>query len=114
MTDNEIHLKLSDIKIDNDNLDYIKATGEICGKLRWDLVKLFNSSNDLSWKRVGEEIPSKEMHNKQLLAKIDYNCGFIIVRWNDYDHKFIPNSNEDYSESIKQLITGISHWCELK
>lgn len=41
MTENEIHLKLSDVKIDNDNLDYIKATGEICGKLRWDLVKLF-------------------------------------------------------------------------
>lgn len=41
MTEAEIHLKLSKIKIDNDNLDYIKMTGELCGKLRWDLVKLF-------------------------------------------------------------------------
>lgn len=36
----EIHLKLSNIKIDNDNLDYIKATGELCGKLRWELVDM--------------------------------------------------------------------------
>lgn len=41
MNDKEVHLKLSEIKIDNDNLDYIKFTGEICGKLREDLVKLF-------------------------------------------------------------------------
>lgn len=41
MNEREVHLKLSDIKIDNDNLDYIKMTGEICGKLRDDLVKLF-------------------------------------------------------------------------
>jgi hypothetical protein len=41
MTEEEIHLKLSEVVIDNDNLDYIKLTGEICGKLRWDLVKLF-------------------------------------------------------------------------
>ena len=41
MTERDAHLKLSEIKIDNDNLDYIKMTGEICGKLRWDLVKLF-------------------------------------------------------------------------
>lgn len=38
----EIHLKLSEIVIDNDNLDYIKAQGEICGKLRDDLVKMFS------------------------------------------------------------------------
>lgn len=41
MNEREVHLKLSDVKIDNDNLDYIKMTGEICGKLRDDLVKLF-------------------------------------------------------------------------
>ncbi len=41
MTEQEVHLLLSDVKIDNDNLDYIKMTGEICGKLRFDLVKLF-------------------------------------------------------------------------
>lgn len=41
MTEKEVHLKLSNIPIDNDNLDYIKATGEICGKLRDDLVKVF-------------------------------------------------------------------------
>lgn len=41
MTEAEVHLLLSNVVIDNDNLDYIKATGEICGKLRWDLVKLF-------------------------------------------------------------------------
>ena len=41
MTEQEVHLLLSDVKLDNDNLDYIKATGEICGKLRWDLVKIF-------------------------------------------------------------------------
>ena len=41
MTEAEVHIKLSEIVIDNDNLDYIKETGEICGKLRWDLVKLF-------------------------------------------------------------------------
>jgi len=41
MTEREVHLELSNIKIDNDNLDYIKMTGEICGKLRDDLVKLF-------------------------------------------------------------------------
>jgi len=41
MTEQEVHLLLSDVKIDNDNLDYIKLTGEICGKLRWDLVNLF-------------------------------------------------------------------------
>ena len=41
MNKREIHLKLSEVEIDNDNLDYIKMTGEICGKLRWDLVKLF-------------------------------------------------------------------------
>ena len=42
MTKKEAHLKLSEIKIDNDNLDYIKSTGEICGKLRDDLVKLMS------------------------------------------------------------------------
>lgn len=36
---NKIHIMLSGIKIDNDNLDYIKLTGEICGNLRWDLVE---------------------------------------------------------------------------
>lgn len=36
---NKIHIMLSGIKIDNDNLDYIKSTGEICGNLRWDLVE---------------------------------------------------------------------------
>ncbi len=41
MTEAEVHLLLSKVVIDNDNLDYIKATGEICGKLRLDLVKLF-------------------------------------------------------------------------
>ena len=39
MTEQEVHLKLSEIKIDNDNLDYIKANEELCGKLRWDLVE---------------------------------------------------------------------------
>lgn len=42
MTEKEVHLKLSNIKIDNDNIDYIKMTGEITGKLRDDLVKLFS------------------------------------------------------------------------
>lgn len=41
----EVHLKLSDVEIDNDNLDYIKMTGEICGKLRDDLVKSFAIEN---------------------------------------------------------------------
>jgi len=41
MTEREVHLELSKIKIDDDNIDYIKKTGEICGKLRDDLVKLF-------------------------------------------------------------------------
>lgn len=41
MTENEIHSKLSEVKIDNDNLDYIKMVGEICGKLRYDLVAVF-------------------------------------------------------------------------
>jgi len=41
----QLHLILSDVKIDNDNLDYIKMTGEICGKLRWDLVELFSKFN---------------------------------------------------------------------
>jgi len=41
MNEREVHLKLSEVKIDNDNLDYIKMTGEICGKLRDDIVKLF-------------------------------------------------------------------------
>ena len=36
---NKIYIMLSGIKIDNDNLDYIKLTGEICGNLRWDLVE---------------------------------------------------------------------------
>lgn len=45
MTEDEAHLKLSEIVIDSDNLDYIKATGEICGKLRYDLVKLFATSD---------------------------------------------------------------------
>ena len=41
MTEAEVHLKLSEIKIDNDNLDYMKLVGAISGKLRYDLVKLF-------------------------------------------------------------------------
>lgn len=58
MNEREVHLKLSDIKIDNDNLDYIKTTGEICGKLRDDLVKLFaipdvNKSLKCECKRSG-------------------------------------------------------------
>lgn len=43
MTEAEVNLILSNVEIDRDNLDYIKMTGEICGKLRWDLVKLFAS-----------------------------------------------------------------------
>lgn len=46
MTDKEIHLKLSNIVLDNDNLDYMKLTGEICGKLRWDLVELFKNNDE--------------------------------------------------------------------
>jgi len=42
MTKGEIYLKLSNIKIDNNNLDSIKTTGKICGKLRDDLVDLFS------------------------------------------------------------------------
>jgi hypothetical protein len=34
-----LHIILSKIDIDKDNLDYIKANEEICGKLRWDLVE---------------------------------------------------------------------------
>jgi len=45
MTEEEIHLKLSEVEIDNDNLDYIKLTGGIGGKLRDDLVKLFSISD---------------------------------------------------------------------
>lgn len=45
MTEEEVHLKLSEIEIDNDNLDYIKLTGGIGGKLRDDLVKLFSISD---------------------------------------------------------------------
>lgn len=41
MKKEEVHLKLSKVVIDNENLDYIKLTSEICGKLRDDLVKLF-------------------------------------------------------------------------
>lgn len=48
MNEKEVHLKLSEIKIDNDNLDYIKMVGEICGKLRDDLVKLFAIPNTIS------------------------------------------------------------------
>jgi len=61
MTEREVHLELSNIKIDNDNLDYIKMTGEICGKLRDDLVKLFaipvvsNSVNCETCKYLGKE-----------------------------------------------------------
>lgn len=40
-SEEEIHIKLSEVVIDNDNLDYIKVVGEICGKLRYDLVKTF-------------------------------------------------------------------------
>jgi len=43
MNEREVGLKLSEIKIDNDNLDYMKLVGEICGKLRDDLVKLFST-----------------------------------------------------------------------
>lgn len=43
MTENQIHVELSNIKIDKDNLDYIKLCGEITGNLRWDLVKLFST-----------------------------------------------------------------------
>lgn len=45
MKEEYIHLKLSEVETDNDNLDYIKLTGEICGKLRRDLVKLFSEEN---------------------------------------------------------------------
>jgi hypothetical protein len=41
MKNKKTYLKLSEIKIDNDNLDYIKHTGELYGKLNWNLVKLF-------------------------------------------------------------------------
>lgn len=43
MTEREASLKLSEIKLDNDNLDYMKLTGEICGKLREDLIELFKN-----------------------------------------------------------------------
>jgi hypothetical protein len=39
----QLHLKLSEIKIDKDNLDYCKANEELCGKLRWDLVDMISN-----------------------------------------------------------------------
>lgn len=44
---NKIHIMLSGIKIDNDNLDYIKLTGEICGNLRCDLVEAIKNLKKL-------------------------------------------------------------------
>lgn len=73
MDEKEVHLKLSDVKIDNDNLDYIKMTGEICGKLRDDLVKLF-AIPDV----VGSEIcccgkPSVKHYCKNCKGEIKYS-----------------------------------------
>lgn len=68
MTEKEIHLKLSEVVIDNDNLDYIKMTGEICGQLRWDLVKLFAipdvNNNEVELKEL------KELYNQKRLQKL--------------------------------------------
>lgn len=43
ISEEDIHIALSSVKIDDDNLDYIKQIGEICGNLRWDIVKALST-----------------------------------------------------------------------
>jgi hypothetical protein len=84
MNEREVHLKLSDVKIDNDNLDYIKMTGEICGKLRDDLVKLFAIPN------VRLSLPDAE--------NIDYLRGFIDGYGGEEPHGVMPDGFKDINE----------------
>lgn len=82
MNEKEIHLKLSEVKIDNDNLDYIKATGEICGQLRWDLVKIFATSDDTVQ-----------------LPDTDFHCATCGTGFND---GVCPNCNTNFIDITKK------------
>ncbi len=66
----------------------------------------------MKWNKVSEIIPSKIHHGRELLAIIDHNCGYIVVRWDNNIFRFIPLSycNKEITEI---LITGISHWAEI-
>ena len=58
------------------------------------------------------DIPTREHNGKELLVKIDHNCGYLVVIWDDNNKKFLPLSY--YNQEIAtNLITGASDWCEI-
>jgi len=73
----------------------------------------------LNWKGVGKELPDERHHNRQLLVKIDHNCGYMVVRWDNNNKRFMPESYCKVKEFLieqgvaGQLITGISDWAEI-
>lgn len=67
-------------------------------------MKIFN------WKK---DIPPPELNQKEILCKIDHDCGYIVVIWDDNNKRFIPCPQDRENERVKLLITGISHYCEI-
>jgi len=67
----------------------------------------------MKWNRIGDGVLPDEKHdNKEILIKIDHNCGYMVVRWNNTIKRFIPLTFYNQEIAIN-LITGASDWCEI-
>ena len=77
MVERELGIKLSDIKIDKDNLDYCVATGEIVGQLRTDIIKtvsdLLENSNAFDIVIDGSELSDEEINASAIDYAFSYN-----------------------------------------
>lgn len=70
-------------------------------------------TNNGLWLKVGDVLPSKHFHESEVLVKIDHNCGYMVVLWDNNNKRFMPRSYYNL-DIAKNIITGISHWCEIK
>jgi len=67
----------------------------------------------MTWHYVGQgHLPGPKFHMKEVLVKIDHNCGYMVVLWDSINFRFLPLSFYDQDISTN-LITGVSHWCEI-
>jgi hypothetical protein len=78
MNEKKIHLKLSDVKLDNDNLEYMKLTGEICGKLRDDLVRLFSGPTETE---AIDEVPERQRGFQLVSGNLNLSTDFKFAEW---------------------------------